>query len=166
MFLLIPGFIPRSQKVSVESEQSPSLWICECIQLLSPDIFIQFIDFRPLYHTIINQPNRLVRNWECESFWGISFYSASIICTMGGGTPPLLTVTFMITTITPWISPDTTWYDMILSTILLQLHELLLQEPEHLQPGLVLLLLQHRGRRHGHQTVQVTLVTTEAGGCI
>ena len=48
--------------------------------------------------------------------------------------------------------------------ILLQLHELLLQEPEHLQPGLVLLLLQHRGRRHGHQTVQVALVTTGPGG--
>ena len=48
--------------------------------------------------------------------------------------------------------------------ILLQLHELLLQEPEHLQPGLVLLVLQHRGRRHGHQTVQVAVVTTEAGG--
>ena len=44
---------------------------------------------------------------------------------------------------------------MILSTILLQLHELLLQEPEHLQPGLVLLLLQHRGRHHGHETLQV-----------
>ena len=86
---------PGAKKVSVESEQSPSLWICECIQLLSPDIFIQFIDFRPLYHTIINQPNRLVRNWKCESFGGISFYSASIICTMGGVTTPLLTVTLL-----------------------------------------------------------------------
>ena len=48
---------------------------------------------------------------------------------------------------------------MILSTILLQLHELLLQEPEHLQPGLVLLLLQHRGRHHGHETLQVAMLT-------
>ena len=48
---------------------------------------------------------------------------------------------------------------MILSTILLQLHELLLQEPEHLQPGLVLLLLQHRGRHHGHETLQVAVLT-------
>ena len=104
---------PGAKKVSVESEQSPSLWICECIQLLSPDIFIQFIDFRPLHHTIINQPNRLVRNWECESFGGISFYSASIICTMGGGTPPLLTVRFMITIIITWISTDTTWYYLV-----------------------------------------------------
>ena len=86
---------PGAKKVSVESEQSSSLWICECIQLPSPDIFIQFIDFRPLYHTIINQPNRLVRNWKCESFGGITFYSASIICTMGGVTTPLLTVTLL-----------------------------------------------------------------------
>ena len=44
----------------------------------------------------------------------------------------------------------------MLKILMFQLSELLLQEPQHQQPELLILLLQHRGRGHGAEALQVS----------
>ena len=47
--------------------------------------------------------------------------------------------------------------EILILMLLFQLSELLLQEPQHQQPELLVLLLQHRGRGHGAEAIQVSL---------